>query len=142
MGIEHRDQPDGKPGLRKWWQYITTTQESRPAASTQNAHARSKDQALAQEYVPPPPGAVFGRPLKESLRYASVQIATADATGRLYVWGYIPVVVAKWCVHISLVPPFSFFPSFHFSLNKKYSCTLGMGGCGLYSGSFLKENGE
>jgi hypothetical protein len=25
---------------------------------------------------------------------------------------------------------------------KTYSCTLGMGGCGLYSGLFLKENGE
>lgn len=25
---------------------------------------------------------------------------------------------------------------------KMYSCTLGMGGCGLYSGLFLKENGE
>ncbi|KAH9957452.1 Rho GTPase activation protein, partial [Russula dissimulans] len=38
---------------------------------------------------------VFGRPLKESVRYASVQISTADSNGRLYVWGYIPVVVAK-----------------------------------------------
>lgn len=98
MGTEHRDQRDGKPGLRTWWQHITTTQKPRPHASTENAHARSKAQALAQEYVPPPPGAVFGRPLKDSLRYASVQISTADAMGRLYVWGYIPVVVAKWCV--------------------------------------------
>jgi hypothetical protein len=39
---------------------------------------------------------VFGKPLKESLRYASVQISTANANGDLYVWGYIPVVVAKW----------------------------------------------
>ncbi|PFH52936.1 hypothetical protein AMATHDRAFT_138818 [Amanita thiersii Skay4041] len=39
---------------------------------------------------------VFGRPLQDSLRYASVQISTADTSGRLYVWGYIPVVVAKW----------------------------------------------
>ncbi|KAF8150814.1 Rho GTPase activation protein, partial [Crassisporium funariophilum] len=38
---------------------------------------------------------VFGKPLKESLKYASVQISTANASGDLYVWGYIPVVVAK-----------------------------------------------
>ncbi|TEB04114.1 Rho GTPase activation protein [Coprinellus micaceus] len=38
---------------------------------------------------------VFGKPLKESLKYASVQISTANADGVLYVWGYIPVVVAK-----------------------------------------------
>ena len=42
---------------------------------------------------------VFGVPLKESLRYASVQISTANADGEMYVWGYIPVVVAKWCAH-------------------------------------------
>jgi hypothetical protein len=41
---------------------------------------------------------VFGKTLKESLKYASVQISTANANGELYVWGYIPVVVAKWCV--------------------------------------------
>jgi len=111
MVTEHRDQRDGKPGLRTWWQHITTTQKPRPHAPSENARARSapRAQALAQEYVPPPPGAVFGRPLMESLRYASVQISTADATGRLYVWGYIPVVVAKWCVYvvfISLIPSF------------------------------------
>ena len=41
---------------------------------------------------------VFGVPLKESLRYASVQISTANKDGEMYVWGYIPVVVAKWSV--------------------------------------------
>jgi len=44
---------------------------------------------------------VFKKPLKESLRYASVQISTANANGELYVWGYIPVVVAKWYVCFS-----------------------------------------
>ena len=111
MATEHRDQRDGKPGLRTWWQHITTTQKPRPPASDPHARSVPKVPSLPQEYVPPPPGAVFGRPLKESLRYASVQISTADANGRLYVWGYIPVVVAKWCVDpfsfISLIP---FFP--------------------------------
>jgi hypothetical protein len=46
---------------------------------------------------------VFCKPLKESLRFASVQISTANANGELYVWGYIPVVVAKWCVGLRLV---------------------------------------
>ena len=48
-----------------------------------------------------PEHVVFGKPLKESLKHASVQISTANANGELYVWGYIPVVVAKWCVAIS-----------------------------------------
>lgn len=41
------------------------------------------------------PYAVFGTPLGESLKCASVQISTAG-NGGLYVYGYIPVVVAKW----------------------------------------------
>jgi hypothetical protein len=56
--------------------------------------------------VPPPAGSVFGSPLKESLKYANVQISTADTSGKLYVWGYIPVVVAKWCVPLSTPYPF------------------------------------
>ena len=48
---------------------------------------------------------VFGKPLGESLRYASVQISTANADGELCVWGYIPVVVAKWYVALCTSPP-------------------------------------
>jgi len=54
---------------------------------------------VAPPYVGPekaaPQGVVFGRPLKESLKYASVSISTADAKGQFFVWGQIPVVVAK-----------------------------------------------
>lgn len=31
--------------------------------------------------------AVFGEPLAESVKYASVQISTAGSDGKLYVWG-------------------------------------------------------
>jgi hypothetical protein len=48
-----------------------------------------------------PAGAVFGVPLRESLRYANVPISTANSKdGTLYIYGYIPVVVAKWRVTI------------------------------------------
>lgn len=39
---------------------------------------------------------VFGIPLRDSLRLANVPISTANVNGELYVWGYVPVVVAKW----------------------------------------------
>lgn len=51
--------------------------------------------SVAQDNLDHP---VFGKTLTESLQYASVQISTANANGDLYVWGYIPVVVAKWFV--------------------------------------------
>ncbi|KAI0044168.1 Rho GTPase activation protein [Auriscalpium vulgare] len=75
MTAEHRD---AKAGLRTWWQHFTTAQKMKP---------RELGKGGAQT--------VFGTPLRESLRYASVQISTANANGELYVWGYIPVVVAK-----------------------------------------------
>ncbi|TFK27780.1 Rho GTPase activation protein, partial [Coprinopsis marcescibilis] len=80
------------------------------AASNVNGLARSNTLKSPQTptaessfVVPPyqgpanagPQGVVFGKPLKESLKYASVQISTANSNGELYVWGYIPVVVAK-----------------------------------------------
>ena len=53
---------------------------------------------------------VFGKPLKVSLRCASVQVSAENASGDLYVWGYIPVVLAKWFV---LLP---FLTLSHYSL--------------------------
>jgi hypothetical protein len=108
-------QRDTKAGLRTWWQQFTTAQKPRPSAQHPHSyphshHPHSRSQTQGREYVPPPAGAVFGRPLKESLKYANVQISTADANGKLYVWGYIPVVVAKWCVYV-ILPSFFFLGS-------------------------------
>jgi hypothetical protein len=63
---------------------------------------RSRSQAQGHGYVLPP---AFGRPLKDSLKYSNAQISTADANGKLYVWGHIPVMImAKWWVYI--ITPF------------------------------------
>ena len=73
-----------KASLKTWWNHFTFAQRAKKEAEEKKAA--------------PGEGVVFGKPLKESLKYASVQISTANANGELYVWGYIPVVVAKWCV--------------------------------------------
>ncbi|RDX57097.1 Rho GTPase activation protein [Lentinus brumalis] len=70
-----------KASLKTWWNHFTFAQRAKKEAEDKKA--------AAGESV------VFGKPLKESLKYASVQISTANANGELYVWGYIPVVVAK-----------------------------------------------
>ncbi|TFK33231.1 Rho GTPase activation protein [Crucibulum laeve] len=70
-----------KASLKAWWNHFTFVQRTK------------KEGGEAKEKETDHP--VFGKPLKESLRYASVQISTANANGELYVWGYIPVVVAK-----------------------------------------------
>ncbi|KAI0707191.1 Rho GTPase activation protein [Earliella scabrosa] len=70
-----------KASLKTWWNHFTFAQRAKKEAEDKKA-------ATGENVV-------FGKPLKESLKYASVQISTANANGELYVWGYIPVVVAK-----------------------------------------------
>lgn len=41
---------------------------------------------------------VFGASLERSLELASTALSTVDESGELRVWGYVPVVVAKWSV--------------------------------------------
>lgn len=77
---------------------------------------------------------VFGKPLRESLRYASVHISTSNAQGELYVWGYIPVVVAKWCVSNPISP---LFPPLSPGLRITDTACITSACSGLY----LKENG-
>ncbi|KZP31803.1 Rho GTPase activation protein [Athelia psychrophila] len=74
--------PPTKANLKSWWNHFNFVQKVKHDAE---AHIAAGE----------PVHTVFGKPLKESLRYASVQISTANAGGDLYVWGYIPVVVAK-----------------------------------------------
>ncbi len=87
--------PPSKATLKAWWSQFTSNQRSKKDADHRDGkHFRSTLPLLFHD--PRPEHPVFGKPLQESLRYASVQISTSDSNGRLYVWGYIPVVVAKW----------------------------------------------
>jgi hypothetical protein len=38
---------------------------------------------------------IFGVPLQTSVRYANVAISLNDASGQSYIYGYVPIVVAK-----------------------------------------------
>jgi hypothetical protein len=46
------------------------------------------------------PAAIFGVPLRQSITYANVAISLADAEGRSYIYGYLPIVVAKIGVYL------------------------------------------
>ncbi|KAI9000460.1 Rho GTPase activation protein [Trametes punicea] len=87
---QHQHSPDNalaptKASLKTWWNHFTFAQRVKKEAEDKKGAACG---AEGENHV-------FGKPLKESLKYASVQISTANANGELYVWGYIPVVVAK-----------------------------------------------
>ncbi|GAC97476.1 RhoGAP group protein [Pseudozyma hubeiensis SY62] len=69
------EQASTKAGLKAWW-----------ASFTKGRH--NKEKKLNADRV-------FGVPLRQSLKYASVAISIAGEDGQQYVWGYVPVVVAK-----------------------------------------------
>jgi hypothetical protein len=46
------------------------------------------------------PLAIFGVPLGQSLTYANVAISLYDFEGKRYIYGYLPIVVAKICVYL------------------------------------------
>lgn len=38
---------------------------------------------------------IFGVPLRQSITYANVAISLVDEDGKSYIYGYVPIVVAK-----------------------------------------------
>jgi hypothetical protein len=41
------------------------------------------------------PQGIFGVPLRQSIGYANVAISLIDESGSSYIYGYVPIVVAK-----------------------------------------------
>lgn len=41
------------------------------------------------------PVGIFGVPLEDSINYANVAISLTDENGQNYVYGYVPIVIAK-----------------------------------------------
>lgn len=50
---------------------------------------------------------IFGVPLRESITYANVAISLVDAEGKSYIYGYVPIVVAKCGVYLKEKGKFS-----------------------------------
>ena len=76
MGASPQDeQASTKAGLKAWWASFTKGRANKEKKQNENR--------------------VFGVPLRQSLKYASVAISIAGEDGQQYVWGYVPVVVAK-----------------------------------------------
>lgn len=46
------------------------------------------------------PSHIWGVPLRQSITYANVAISLQDAQGKSYIYGYVPIVVAKCGVYL------------------------------------------
>ncbi|KAJ9154839.1 Rho-GTPase-activating protein 5 [Pleurostoma richardsiae] len=69
--------PPSKRDLKSWWKGFKLPSKH------QDANAESKG-----------PG-IFGVPLRQSITYANVAISLVDDNGKSYIYGYVPIVVAK-----------------------------------------------
>ncbi|GAA5858702.1 hypothetical protein JCM1840_006519 [Sporobolomyces johnsonii] len=102
--------PPSKASLLKWWKAFTSRdkQKNMSSASTSagaGAGAGAPPPAGARPVYAPPGrglergkdgnGRVFGVSLEQSLQYASVAISMVAPDGKQYVYGYVPIVVAK-----------------------------------------------
>ena len=61
------------------------------SSKSQSIHV---ERARSNTYTAPPPG-IFGIPLHSSIRYANVAISLFNDEGQSYIYGYVPIVVAK-----------------------------------------------
>lgn len=46
-------------------------------------------------YIAPRPSGIFGVPLNVSIKYANVAISLTGDDGQSFIYGYVPIVVAK-----------------------------------------------
>ncbi|GAA5832316.1 hypothetical protein JCM11251_006407 [Rhodosporidiobolus azoricus] len=106
------DPPPTKASLLRWWKAFKSKDSSSSSARAkqppphphQQPGPATRHDSSHPAYVPPGrglergkdgTGRVFGVSLEESLQYASVAISMVGADGKQYVYGYVPIVVAK-----------------------------------------------
>ncbi|KAL8933345.1 MAG: hypothetical protein Q9216_006411 [Gyalolechia sp. 2 TL-2023] len=76
--------PPSRRDLTSWWKNFK-----------KNAK-REDEKPEAQE----PPTGIFGIPLQDSIKYANVAISLTNERGESYIYGYVPIVVAKCGVYL------------------------------------------
>lgn len=79
-------QPERSASLLTWLFSCCCT----PCPSYSKLRSKS-DLTLAE----PKPQGIFGVPLRQSITYANVAISLIDEDGKSYIYGYVPIVVAK-----------------------------------------------
>ncbi|KAI8947445.1 hypothetical protein F4801DRAFT_510730 [Xylaria longipes] len=78
--------PSKRTDLKSWWKKFQV-QPTR--------HHETRDPQTDTR----PPG-IFGVPLRQSITYANVAISLIDENGQSYIYGYVPIVVAKCGVYL------------------------------------------
>lgn len=67
----------------------------RPLQNALRAYSLCQELILYYFAEPEKPRGIFGVPLQESIKYANVAISLFNEEGESYIYGYVPIVVAK-----------------------------------------------
>lgn len=83
--------PPGTPKLSAVARIMTWRFGASPRALRPKSHKSRPKLTVAE----PRPQGIFGVPLRQSITYANVAISLVDEDGKSYIYGYVPIVVAK-----------------------------------------------
>ncbi|KAJ4264894.1 GTPase activating protein (GAP) for Rho1p [Fusarium torreyae] len=76
LQINNTTSPPSKRDLKSWWKGFKLPSKHQEPQETR-------------------PQGIFGVPLRQSITYANVAISLIDEKGQSYIYGYVPIVVAK-----------------------------------------------
>lgn len=67
----------------------------RPLLAAYMTKYKQYERKLLNDVLVQQPQGIFGVPLRQSIVYANVAISLVDSRGKSYIYGYVPIVVAK-----------------------------------------------
>jgi len=85
--------------LTSWWKQFKRTTK-KPEEKGEFAVSASQNRILTSTLELAVDQGIFGVPLHTSIRYANVAISLFDAQGTSFIYGYVPIVVAKCGVYL------------------------------------------
>ena len=80
--------------LKTWWNGFKKRTKKEQIPRKIISHTPCLSSVLMTVLSAPAPG-IFGVPLQESIKYANVAISLANERGESFIYGYVPIVVAK-----------------------------------------------
>ncbi|KAJ4292166.1 GTPase activating protein (GAP) for Rho1p [Collariella sp. IMI 366227] len=91
MNLPSPSRPPEAPKLRAFARLVPW----RFGACARTSPPKSRGVGTKLMVAEPRPHGIFGVPLRQSITYANVAISLVDEEGKSYIYGYVPIVVAK-----------------------------------------------
>ena len=93
-GSQNASQAETPQTLKKWWAGFKRRSEKDEQKGSFISDSYLTLLTAPDAVVKAKPG-IFGIPLEQSIKYANVAISLDDGRGGSFIYGYVPIVVAK-----------------------------------------------